>query len=310
MKQATYNYRIAIAILLLLSPNAKSATCSCAGVSLTNTVNLTQFNAEQWQLSISFTQSDISDLVAGTNQINDETGRFRETDSLILGATYGINENWALSAIVSKIEHRRRNAIANQRTETSSGLGDSMLLVSYAPKKISPFNRNEWAYGLAVRIPTGENDAGKPIIFSEDLQPGQGAWGESLWLHYGHAFDQAARWQVYIDANYQVNGNNQRDYSFTNEWNLSAGVSYQLSDSWNFKAGVQYRSAVPHTRFGNNIPNTGGQWVNADIAIDYAINPATHLSLSTIQPLYRDLIGALQFTNKNSYTLSLSTLIE
>jgi len=310
MKLAIFSHPIAISMLLLLSSNAQAATCSCAGVSLTNAVNLTSFKAEQWQVSMSFTQSDISDLVAGTNQINDETGRFRETDSLILGATYGITENWALSAVVSRIEHRRRNAIANQNTQTSSGIGDSMLLLSYAPKKISPFNKNEWAYGLAARIPTGENDAGDPIIFSEDLQPGQGAWGSSLWLHYAHAFDQAANWQVYIDANYQLNGSNDRKYSFENEWNISSGVNNHFSEKWSWKAGIQYRKADAHTRFGNNIPNTGGEWINADISISYAISPLSRLSLSTIQPVYRDLTGALQFTNKNSYTLSLSYLLE
>jgi len=308
---STINYKnLLIVCLIFLSPSVQSATCSCAGVSLTNSVNLTHFSAEQWQISISFTQSDISDLVAGTNQINDETGRFRETDSLIFSATYGINENWAISATVSQIEHRRRNAIANQAVETSTGIGDSVILLSYAPLKIGPFNPNEWALGFAARIPTGENNAGDPIIFSEDLQPGQGAWGESLWLHYAHAFNQAATWQAYLDANYQINGSNDRDYSFENEWNIASGVSQQLSETWYWSVGIQYRTADPHTRFGNKIPNTGGEWVNADLTLSYAINKSTQVSFSTLQPLYRNLNGALQFTNKNSYTLSLTYLIE
>ncbi len=283
-----------------------AATCSCAGVSLSNTVSLTDFEAGQFQFSLAYTNIDISDLVSGSNDINDETGRFRETDSYIIQGTYGLNDTWALTAIISQIEHNRNIAISNTNVETSNGLGDSLLVLSYAPQKIDPFTKDEWAFGFGLRIPTGENDNGNPIVFAEDLQPGQGAWGGSLWFHYAHVFDQKGTWKLSVDSNYAHVGENDREYSFTNEWNLSSGINYSANDQWSGGVSIGYRNADPHTRFGSDFPNTGGSWLDFTGSLQYSFSPSTSIGLSTTVPISRDLNGSLQFTTKRSITLSIS----
>jgi len=308
------NFKILFVFLLfcltLSLSKSYAATCSCAGVSLSNSVNLSQFSAEQWQVSINFTKIDISDLVAGSRQITDQTGRFRKTDSLILQTTYGFNEHWAITGIVSQIEHQRNNQSANSVLEKSSGIGDSMLLLSYSPQKLSPFNKNEFAFGIATRLATGKNNQGSPIVFSEDMQPGEGAQGQSLWFHYARSFNQQADLQFYFNANYSHMGTNNRKYSFENEWSLSSGVYYQYSDSWSTSGGLKYRQADRHTRFGFDIPNTGGQWIDLELSFNFPINQQTSLSFSTIQPVSRNLNDALQFTTKNSYSVGISYLFD
>jgi len=289
---------------------AQAATCSCAGVPLSNSINLMGLEPDQYQFGLSYTYSDISDLVEGSSDVNDETGRLRETGSSLFQTTYGINENWSVTGVISWIEHTRNIAISNTADENSSGLGDSLIVLSYAPHKIDPFSANEWAVGLGLRIPTGESDNGSPIIFAEDLQPGQGAWGTSVWFHYGHAFNQKADWLFFIDANIANNKENDRDYSFEVEWNLTSGISYSSDSKWSGSLSVNYRNADPHSRFGGEIPNTGGNWVDLTPSLQYSLSPETNIGISARIPLSRDLNGSLQFTTKESFSLSITHTLD
>lgn len=295
-----------IAGYAMITNSVKAATCSCAGVTLSNNISLSNFESEQLQVSISFTNTDISDLVAGKHKINDETNRFRETDSTVIQGVYGINDQWAIIGIGSYIEHRRNIATSNTRVEESSGVGDSLLVIGYAPQKIDPFTRDEWAFGLGLRIPTGKDSNGTPIVFAEDLQPSQGAWGRSLWFHYGHAFRQKAELVFFSNINYSQVGENDREYSFGSEWNLSAGINYAINEQWYTSSFLNYRDASSHTRFGNNFPNTGGQWLDFSLSAQYSLTPSASIVLSSTFPVSRNLNGALQFTTKRSFTLSLN----
>jgi len=295
-------------VIFLAQSQVQAATCSCAGAPLANGINIGDFEDGRTSVTLSLVNSDISDLVEGSRTINDETGRSRDTESYLVKTTYGFNDHWAFTGIISYINHSRNIAISNTADEESSGVGDSLFLVSYAPQKIDPFTRDEWAVGVGLRAPTGENDNGEPIRFAEDLQPGQGAWGYSLWFHYAHAFNQQADLVYYIDGNYSSVNSNDREYSFEDEWTLTTGLSYSLNAEWSTNWSLNYRDASPHTRFSGEIPNTGGWWLDLSPSISYSLNPESTISLSGTIPLARDLEGTLQFTTKNSFALSYTHL--
>ncbi len=289
---------------LLCGIVAQAATCSCAGVSLADNINIADFEAEKFQFSASYSYHDISRLVAQSDTIQDETGRVRRTESLSLRLSYGINAEWAISGLISYVDHFRNIAISGSDGESATGLGDSMLLLSYAPLKISPFEQNEFAAGIGLRFATGENNKGSPVVFAEDLQPGQGSNGSSLWLHYGRSFSQKADWQLFVNANYQKNGTNARDYSFESEWNFSCGVSYASSSAWSTSLALTYRKADPHTRFSSPLPNTGGSWLDFSPSFGYKLSDQSSVGVAFRIPVKRDLNGELQFTTQSFVSLS------
>ena len=142
------------------------------------------------------------------------------------------------------------------------------------------------------------------------MQPGQGAWGTSLWFHYGRSFNQRADWIFFTDVSLSNTKENDREYSFQGEQNLTAGFSYSTATDWNASVAINYRNAESHTRFGGKIPNTGGKWIDFVPSIQYVINEQMNLSIAARVPLKRDLNGSLQFTTKQSFSLSFNYLIK
>jgi hypothetical protein len=294
--------------LFSLQIPAFAATCSCAGVPLLTSID-TSAN-EKGAFFISYTAEDhqISDLVSGSDDVNDETGRDRSSFSQVLSASYGLTDHWSVSALVSYVEHSRKigSSFIGGRT-TTSGIGDSVILVRYSPLLITPFSRHELSLGLGVRIPTGEDDYdGTGFIVSEDMQPSTGAFGEILWTSYSYAFNQAATVQLNTSANYTYNGENDREYAFGHEFNFAAGLSHSIGSKFGYSAALRYRTTRADRRFGFEIPNTGGEWLDFVPAVQYSFTDKLSVGLSGRIPVARNLNGVLQFTTSYSYALSVA----
>jgi hypothetical protein len=285
---------------------AYAATCSCAGVPLLTSIDTSA--TEKGQLFISYSAEDhqISDLVSGTDDVNDETDRDRNSFSQVLSASYGLTDRWAVSALVSYIEHNRTIGSSFLGKTTTSGIGDSVILIRYTPLFITPFSRHQISLGLGVRIPTGDNDFGDGFVLSEDMQPSTGAYGEIAWAAYSYAFNQAATLQFNTSTNYTVNEENDRKYAFGNEFNLFTGFSHSISSRFGYSAGLRYRTTRADRRFGFDIPNTGGQWLDFVPGIQFAATDHLSLGLAGRIPVWRDLDGVLQFTTSYAYSLSVS----
>jgi len=301
---------VALALLALLVFSLQmpvfAATCSCAGVPLLTSID-TSAN-EKGELFISYTAEDhqISDLVSGSDDVPDETGRDRNSFSQILSASYGLTDHWSVSTLVSYVKHNRKIGSSFLGKTTTSGIGDSVILARYTPLFITPFSRHELSLGLGVRIPTGEDDYGNGFIVSEDMQPSTGAFGEILWTSYSYAFNQAATVQFNTSANYTYNGENDREYAFGHEFNFAAGLSHSLGSRFGYSAVLRYRTTRSDRRFGFEIPNTGGEWLDFVPAVQYAITDNLSAGLSGRIPVARNLNGVLQFTTSYSYAFSLA----
>jgi hypothetical protein len=283
-----------------------AATCSCAGIPLLATIDTSA--SEKGQLFVSYTTEfhQISDLVSGSQDVNDETGRDRNSFSQVLSASYALTDQWAVSALVSYVEHNRTINASFLGETTSSGISDSVILARYSPLAITPFSRHALSIGLGVRIPTGEDNFGTDFVFSEDMQPSNGSVGEILWGSYSYAFNQAATVQLNVAANFTANEENDRHYAFGNETNFSIGASQNIGTRFGYSLGFRYRSTEQDRRSGSPIPNTGGEWVDLVPALQFALTENLNLGLSGRIPIARELDGALQFSTSYSYALSLS----
>ena len=71
----------AVAFIGFVMPGAVSnaATCSCSSVPLLGSMESTSPESKAWFFSSSYEFHDISDLYNGTDEVNDETGRNRES---------------------------------------------------------------------------------------------------------------------------------------------------------------------------------------------------------------------------------------
>lgn len=283
-----------------------AATCSCAGVPLLASIDTSATEKGQFFISYTAENHQINDLVSGSKDVNDETRRDRTSFSQVLSASYAVTDHWAVSALVSYVKHSRTIGSSFLGTTTTSGISDSVVLARYSPLFITPFSRHALSLGVGLRIPTGEDDFGDDFVLSEDMQPSTGAYGEILWTSYSYAFNQAATLQLNTSANYTFNGENDRKYSFGNEFNFATTIGHSIGTKFGYSAGLHYRTTRADTRFGFAIPNTGGQWLDFIPAVRYNFNDHLSFGLSGRIPVARKLKGVLQFTTSYSYAFSVS----
>jgi long-subunit fatty acid transport protein len=107
-------------------------------------------------------------------------------------------------------------------------------------------------------------------------------------------------------VNYTVNEENDRDYSFGDEFNIATGISHNIGTRFSYSAVIRYRTTKADQRGEFAIPNTGGKWVDFVPAVSFTIIDSLSLSVFGRLPLARDLNGVLQFTTSYSYGVALS----
>lgn len=293
----------------LMSMGASAATCSCAGVPLLNSMNNSTPKGQSWYLSTTYEYHKISDLYSGSDEVNDETGRDRVSQSTLFEVGYGINENWSVTGLLSATKHERTIGTNANSHVDSSGFGDAVILFKYSPQRITVYNRWQYAVGAGAKIPLGEDNAtNNGITLSEDMQPSTGAWSALYWGYVARSFSAQANWELYGSFNYSDNQENDRNYQFGNELNVTFGVVHQDESPWDFGAGIRYRTTEADKRNGNDIANTGGSWWTLLPTIAYSFDENLALSATARIPIHRDLDGELQFTTSWATSLTLTYL--
>jgi hypothetical protein len=260
-----------------------------------------------WFLSSRLEVHDISDLYSGSDEVNDETGRDRDSQSLLLEVSYGINEKWSITGLLSAVEQNRQVGL-NPET-TGRGLGDGLFLVKYAPKKIDLYNRYGVSFGIGAKVPLGDDDQVDFVTLPEDMQPSTGAYSGVFWTQVSRSFDRSAKSLIYSAVSYSANGDNDRQYRFGNEFTWSIGGSYQTSQRWGVSGDLSFRETDRDKRNNSTIPNTGGKWLYFNPSVQYHFTDSFAASVSARIPVWRDVNDALQFTTSYAYSISLSYVL-
>jgi hypothetical protein len=292
-----------IAALWISSP-VSAQTCSCAAVPILGSMESASPKSKQWYLGSTYQYHDTSELVAGSETIPDATGRDRTSQAVIIEISRGITEKWSASALFSAVEHNRE---VNNIAANASGIGDSLLMLKYAPKTISLYSATTLAFGLGVRIPIGEDNAMQgDIVLAEDMQPSTGAFGGVAWTYWSRALTDSKATRIYASASHTRNSENDRDYQFGQETTLSFGGSHQTQTPWGFNLELFYRDADRDQRDSVEIPNTGGKWLDVIPAVQYHLTENLAMRASAQLPIARDLNDQVQFTSKYAFRLSVS----
>jgi hypothetical protein len=263
-------------------------------------------NDNQWFLATTYEFHDVSELVAGSSTIPDQTGRDRQSQALVFEVSRGLTQKWSVSALLSAVEHEREISGQNDRT---SGIGDAVVMLKYSPMSISVYSKNTLTLGLGSRLPLGEDDASNQFTtLAEDLQPSTGAYAGLLWAYYARALNESAGAQVYVSASHTINGDNDRNYHFGDSTSIALGSSYQTQTPWGFGLEMLYRHAKRDERNSAEIPNTGGDWLDVVPAVQYHATETLALKASVKIPVRRDLNDSLQFTTRYAIRVSMSYL--
>ena len=295
---------ISLVVMPLISSPLLAQTCSCAAVPILGSMESASPKSKQWYLGSTYQFHDTSELVAGSDTIPDATGRDRTSQAVIIEISRGITEKWSASVLFSAVEHHRE---VNDFAANASGIGDSLVMVKYAPKTISLYSATTLAFGLGARIPIGEDNAKQgDIVLAEDMQPSTGAFGVVAWTYWSRALTDSKATRIYAGASYSRNGENDRKYSFGEETTVSFGGSHQTQTPWGFNLELHYRSADRDQRNSVEIPNTGGKWLDVIPAVQYHLTENLAIKGSAQLPLARDLNDEVQFTSKYAYRLSVS----
>ncbi|MEM7364741.1 MAG: hypothetical protein AAF525_12005 [Pseudomonadota bacterium] len=305
-------FPIAMVMVLMAAPTG-AATCSCAGAPLLGVMDAGGVEQGQWYVGSTFVSHDISDLVSGTDEVPDQTGRDRSSISTVVEGSYGLTERWTVSGVLSRIRHERR--IGNNTPTETKGFGDSLIMFKYAvvPTRVSdPYSVSA---GLGFRIPSQDDDLiGNLVTAAEDLQPSTGASGTLIWTRANYTFDAFPATTWHASATLAFNGENDRDYRFGDEILINVGVQAPAPEhilgiklpTFQYAYALKYRHGDRHQRRDVEIPNTGGQWLDLAQSIEFAITPRWGARLNVAMPIWRNLNDALQFTTSSEVALTLS----
>jgi len=295
------------ALFLNYSPWLDAATCSCASVPLASNLQSGGTAQNSLVLGVTWERHDMNDLVAGSEVVTDETERRRASEAILLELGYGFAQDWSVSFLTNYIEHSRQIGVNSVTEENSRGLGDSLLLFKYVPQTISVYNRHEYGVGAGLKFGAGETQqkSSSGIRLSEDMQPSTGADGTVLWSYYALAFSREARNTLHLTFNVSFNQKNDQGYRVGDDINLGFGWQSLLNNDWRSNLQLNFRNANADKRFGNAIPNTGGQWLDLLTSVQYRITDDMGVRFSYRLPLHRELEGSLQFTTSSAMSLGI-----
>lgn len=273
LNQSTYTYNpnsmklnfyafLAICILsltvLCLETNAQgcvavrnmASTCGIAFDSL-------QHNSP-WQFSLNYRYFRSYKHFRGsheeTERVEEGTEVINNDNSVILGASYTLNNRWSFAAIIpfvyidrsSLYEHKGNNS--GERYVTSSkGLGDIRLAAYYAiiPETV----KGNLTFGLGVKLPTGDykyqdyfhRPEGLELRYvDQSIQPGDGGWGITTEFNFTHLL--ARNFYGYATGFYMFNPMNtngvERSANLTD--NIPLSNEFSVADQFLFRVGGRY----------------------------------------------------------------------
>lgn len=156
----------------------------------------------------------------------------------MVGAMYGLTDNFTISAMSSFIEKEmdliNRNNIESQREV--SGIGDSKINFSYG------FFEKDYArsqFNLAISIPTGNIDKqnnGRRLAYP--LQIGSGSYELRPGISYS-GYEKNYSYGAQINAIYRLN-NNDNGYKLGDSFNITSWIAKKINNSFSLSARLDY----------------------------------------------------------------------
>lgn len=286
-------------------------TCSCARTPIGGSLNTPSVGAGDWQFGLTYEYHPISDIYVGTQEIKFDT-RQRISHSVLVDATWGMNDRWTISTQLTLSQQERRSpaGIGTGEFLRTRGIGDGLLLLKYNALLPTGGRRTQLTVGSGIKVPLGSSSlSNNGTLISADMQPGSGSW-DGLFLGYlGRYLNASYATSVFGTLSYRINGSSDRGGSFPNGYRIGdelvsdLGISMRRSAALDLVLAVRLRHSGTDRANGETVPNSGGTWLNVAPALNLNLTPSFTARLSGQAPIYRKVDG-LQATT--SYTLSVA----
>lgn len=311
-RQLTFALFAWVALINTVELNAQA--CSCGGAPLLSSLEFPSTAPGTWQFGLTYEFNSISDLVTETDQLDDDTRR-RRIHTGLLEISYGINNRWSASLILTLLQQERRTSPGSgigQDLLRTRGIGDALLLAKYNLVPTDIFHQHRLTIGAGLKMPLGESDLlANGTLISADMQPGTGAWDGVLWANYFLGLSRSRTTGLFTSASYRKTSTNDRfgsqneGYRFGNEFVSTGGFNYRPRPFFDLNLALRYRSVDPDQFANHETPNSGGRWLNLLPGINLNMAGSFTLRLTGQIPVYRKLNGTQLTTD---YTTSISIL--
>jgi len=296
-------------IINLVPFRLDAQACCSAGTPITNGLDISLTKPNAWQFGLSYEYNFLNDVLAGSEDI--KGFRSRLSQSIILDISYGFNDRFSFTALLS-YQHQTRIISSSNSTASASGPGDASLFIKYNILKPDILSQKQWAIGGGLKFPTGQADiTNDNVLLSADLQPGSGSWDGIFWTYFSQGF-LPLRFNYFLSSTYRLNGTNDRykitdfnsGYHFGNEVLFNLGASYNTKSLFNFSFQFRYRITAIDKLGNLSVPNSGGEWLYAMPGLNINYKPIS-IRLNGQLPIYRNLNG-IQLTTSYKAGIALS----
>lgn len=290
-------YRLVI-IALFFHISSTAQTCCSGGVPLSNNIGLPILNKGDVQFGLYYDYNNLNTLKEGTRTLNDAS-RLRITHSVLLNFAYNITHNLAVEGLFTWVNQRRIiTQFGNSNLDQTFGLGDAIILGRYRFVNTPSY---EASVGIGGKLPIGPSTRTNAlgILLNADLQPGNNAFDLIFLSSFSRRFAFRKSMNLSLRFTYRNTGTNttyQRvnRYRFGNEFQTFVTLSDQFlvfNQLISPSLSLKYRDTAQDQINGNNIANTGGQWVFVIPNFSIAITPKLAFSTRVEVPVYSNLKG-------------------
>ncbi len=288
--------------------------CCSGGTPLAGNIGLRPMSAGDVFFDLTYDYNTQRTLLSGSTVLDDNR-RERNTNALLARAGYALTDHLSFTAILSWIDEEEKVQALSGGTNRlgASGLGDAIALVQYEPIK---WRDKNLVFGGGIKFPLGSIDNRDPetgLILNPDLQPGSGSWDMVLGVHFqqSHFFKNNLTMIASVTSRLNTEADRfegQQAYQFGTEFRTNFGFRDRyLLGTFLLDPGLilLYRRTEIDRIDGNEVPNTGGQWLHVLPNLNWQISPAFSVGASVEIPLYRNLTGT-QLTTTNRFTFTLA----
>jgi hypothetical protein len=302
-------------LLLLVggcTANIRAQACCSAGTPLLSSLELPATDRGTLQFGFTYEYNALRDVLSGSSRLHDDS-RQRSTHSLLLETSYGLTSSLSASVLLTVVQQERRIQSVVDGGDSfvkTRGVGDAIILVKYRLIRANVVNQLDASIGAGIKVPLGRSHLTiNGILLPADMQPGTGAWDGVLWGYLSQGFIPTLPLNLFLSASYRYTGSNarygsnQEGYTFGNELVANLGVGFRTDTELDFSLAMRFRITTSDWFAGENIPNTGGQWVYAIPGVNVKVLDNLTVRASGQIPVYRNLDGT-QLTT--SYTASVT----
>ncbi|GAB4187089.1 MAG: hypothetical protein Kow00108_24100 [Calditrichia bacterium] len=297
-------------IIILFFTQLNGQSCCSAGTPLAGKMILSGIEKGRWRVAIGYDYNYLNSIYNGRKKVAEQL-RTRISESLILNLQWGINSYFTFGVLASHNKQHRKSFLIDKPPEVVevSGVGDIVISVQIAAKKITFLSPHQLEIGMGLKLPTGEHLLkNQGILLPPDLQPGTGSTDLIFLFYYARGYVPTSRISFTISSTVRLTGQNSLGYEYGNEWFTNFNLQIKKTSFIAISSGFEFRNISKEKRSGHPVANTGGYWVNfiPDITLFPSESMMAHFYSQL--PVFRK-VGGIQLTTTYRIGIRLSYLL-